>query len=412
MKRVIGVCLLLLLMVLAGGVGGGAGAFLYSQYFASPQPPQMKSQGEQLGEMGSFSQSRSPNRGPLIAALGRLEPRGNVIDIAGGLMGARLGSLEVKVGQHVKEGTILGYLDGYPEAKAQWNAAAATLAEAKTRLDAERACAQAQIVQAEIGVREARELDPLDIEAQQARVNMLMSVLANDQIDEQRLRSVTTGGVPLQKLDQQALIVSRDDQELKAAKTLLAKAKAGAQLKLQTALAQVAAAKAGLKRVEASAQVESLAMNVDLAKVRLDRTILKAPRDGCILKVLTHPGESTDRLPILKMGDTTAMYAVAEVYETDILDVEVGQTATISSRALDRQFKGTVERIGQMVFKNDVLHVDPAADADARVVEVWILLESPDETVARMTNLQVDVKIKRTVTPDRSHVDESPRPGE
>ena len=45
-----------------------------------------------------------------------------------------------------------------------------------------------------------------------------------------------------------------------------------------------------------------------------------------------------------------------------------------------------------MVFKNDVLNVDPAARADARVVEVWIDLDdTPD--VARLTNLTVDVVI-------------------
>jgi len=273
------------------------------------------------------------------------------------------------------------------------------------------AYSQVLIKQAEIGVSEARQLDPLDIQAQEDRVSLLESVLACDRNDQERLRSVASGTVSPQKLGQQDLLVRRDEQELKAARALLAKAKAGSRLKLQTALAQLEAAKAGLKRVEASGQIDSLAKNLDLAEAHLNRTILTAPSDGCILKVLTHPGETTERLPILKMGDTKAMYAVAEVYETDILDVEVGQTATVTSRALDRELKGTVERIGQMVFKNDVLHVDPAADADARVVEVWILLEPPDETVARMTNLQVDVKIKRTVPPATSRAGESTQSG-
>jgi HlyD family secretion protein len=169
------------------------------------------------------------------------------------------------------------------------------------------------------------------------------------------------------------------------------------------------AAKAGLKRVEASAQIESLAKNLDLAEARLNRTVLKAPRDGCILKVLTHPGESTDHLPILKMGDTKAMYAVAEVYETDIVLVREAQPATVTSPALTEALTGKVERIGQMVFKNDVLHVDPAADADARVVEVWILLDSP-ETVAHLTNLQVDVKIDVAVGSGRPRPDSRPHP--
>jgi HlyD family secretion protein len=58
-----------------------------------------------------------------------------------------------------------------------------------------------------------------------------------------------------------------------------------------------------------------------------------------------------------------------------------------------------------------VLHVDPAADVDARVVDVWILLDSP-ETVARMTNLQVDVKIDLTVPPGTIPDGQSTRRGE
>ena len=86
------------------------------------------------------------------------------------------------------------------------------------------------------------------------------------------------------------------------------------------------------------------------------------------------------------------MRAVAEVYETDIGPVKVGQLATISSRALPHPITGKVSRIGNMVFKNDVLNVDPAARADARVIEVWIDLDAPALT-ERLTNLTVDVVI-------------------
>jgi HlyD family secretion protein len=92
------------------------------------------------------------------------------------------------------------------------------------------------------------------------------------------------------------------------------------------------------------------------------------------------------------MGDTDKMRAVAEVYETDIGRVTVGQSATITSRALPRPLTGIVMRIGNLVFKNDVLNIDPAARADARVVEVWIELDEP-AMIERLTNLTVDVTI-------------------
>jgi HlyD family secretion protein len=96
----------------------------------------------------------------------------------------------------------------------------------------------------------------------------------------------------------------------------------------------------------------------------------------------------------LVVGDTERMRAVAEVYETDIGKVRVGQFAEISSRALPKPVKGRVARIGNMVFKNDVLNVDPAARADARVVQVWIDLDLDESALAKqLTNLTVDVLI-------------------
>jgi HlyD family secretion protein len=86
------------------------------------------------------------------------------------------------------------------------------------------------------------------------------------------------------------------------------------------------------------------------------------------------------------------MYAIAEVYETDIARVRVGQRAVIRSPALARDLEGTVERVGLKIDKNDVLTTDPVADADTRVVEVEIrILES--EAASHLTNLRVDVRI-------------------
>jgi HlyD family secretion protein len=88
------------------------------------------------------------------------------------------------------------------------------------------------------------------------------------------------------------------------------------------------------------------------------------------------------------------MYAIAEVYETDISRVKVGQPATISSRAIGRPLGGTVERIRQQVRKQDQLGTDPAARKDARIVEVEIRLDN-SAAAAALTNLQVEVLIGR-----------------
>ena len=89
------------------------------------------------------------------------------------------------------------------------------------------------------------------------------------------------------------------------------------------------------------------------------------------------------------------MYAVAEVYETDVRRVRVGQPATVRSPALAEELRGRVERVGSMVFKNDVLGIDPTADKDSRVVEVRVRLD--DSGLARdLIHLQVEVEIQTT----------------
>ena len=55
-------------------------------------------------------------------------------------------------------------------------------------------------------------------------------------------------------------------------------------------------------------------------------------------------------------------------------------------RAAAGRSLGTVDRIGLKIGKKDVLDTDPAADTDARVVEVEIRLDDPQQ-VAGLTNL-------------------------
>ncbi|MCX8071595.1 MAG: hypothetical protein N3C12_03970 [Candidatus Binatia bacterium] len=50
---------------------------------------------------------------------------------------------------------------------------------------------------------------------------------------------------------------------------------------------------------------------------------------------------------VLELGDTDGMYAVAEVYESDIGQVRVGQPAVVTSPALKDALSRTVEQIGR-----------------------------------------------------------------
>lgn len=128
------------------------------------------------------------------------------------------------------------------------------------------------------------------------------------------------------------------------------------------------------------------------ARAELALSTVKSPIAGQVLDIYARASERVGEDGILELGDTSVMYAVAEVYETDIGRVRRGQRATVSSPALAETLTGTVEQIGLKIGKKDVLSTDPVADADARVVEVKILLDQP-KRAASLTNLRVDVVI-------------------
>ncbi|MGH7806375.1 MAG: HlyD family efflux transporter periplasmic adaptor subunit, partial [Candidatus Binatia bacterium] len=137
------------------------------------------------------------------------------------------------------------------------------------------------------------------------------------------------------------------------------------------------------------------ALKADLARARaaLEKTTVRSPIRGQVIDVHAREGERVDLDGIVELAMTDEMLAVAEIYETDIGRVRIGQRATVSSPALAEPLGGKVERIGRKIGKLDVLDADPVAKTDARVVEVEIRLDDA-ERVAALTNLQVEVSIE------------------
>lgn len=170
--------------------------------------------------------------------------------------------------------------------------------------------------------------------------------------------------------------------------------------------AQINEAKANLEQIkevrpvdiqQAEAEVESAMSAVAQAKADLELAYVKAPKDGRILKIKTRAGETVqEKDGIAELGQTDEMIVVAEIYESDIAKVQLGQQVTITSesQAFKDELRGSVNRIGLQIGKKDILSTDPAATVDARVVEVNIRLNPEDsKRVAGLTNSKVIVKI-------------------
>jgi HlyD family secretion protein len=139
-------------------------------------------------------------------------------------------------------------------------------------------------------------------------------------------------------------------------------------------------------------KVAALRAQRDRAAAELELTVVRSPVDGQVLQVHARQGERVGPEGIAEIGKTQTMTVIAEVYETDIGRVRVGQRARVTSPALASPVPGVVDRIGLKIGKKDLLDVDPAAKTDGRVIEVEIRLEDPRQ-VAGLTNLEVDVVI-------------------
>ena len=185
----------------------------------------------------------------------------------------------------------------------------------------------------------------------------------------------------------------------------IAEAKATYDKTLATTKQQIAAAKATLSKISEVRSVDVIGAQAELsraqatarqAQAELAEAYVRAPSQGEILKVHSHAGESPSDKGIVEMGQTSKMMAVAEVYESDVRQIRVGQTASVTSEAgaFGQNLRGTVNYIGLQIGKQDVLNTDPAADSDSRVVEVKIAIDPTDSaSVSRLTNSKVSIKI-------------------
>ncbi len=327
-----------------------------------------------------------------VAALGRLAPEGNIIDI-GAPSSERLGRLLVQEGQSVSEGEALAYLESYAERLAEAAYVESQLRDAEASFRAETSYAQASIAEAELRLRQLRQVPLLDIRAQELQVRRLEADLTGAMVDLDRVEGWSQRGtIAQQEVDHQRLQVRRLQEDLNRTSAILDKRQTEYETNLRLARASLQTAQANLVRAQAKVQLNTLEKNLELAQTRTARAVLRAPAAGRILQILTYPGETFGPQPLLKMANMRQMYAIAEVYETDIGLVHAGQQATVSSPALPQALTGRIIHIGRTIGKNDILSIDPAAATDARVVEVKIRLDQ-SEPAASLLNLQVDVVI-------------------
>ncbi|MEM8545295.1 MAG: efflux RND transporter periplasmic adaptor subunit, partial [Cyanobacteria bacterium P01_H01_bin.119] len=237
-----------------------------------------------------------------------------------------------------------------------------------------------------------------DISTQQATIARLEAEVNNARAEYQRYESLyQQGAISASEHDARALTYTTAQRQLQEAEAALDRTRS-------TSLEQIEQARATLNRIAevrpvdiatAEAEVEAAIAAVAEAEANLAQTSVRSPIDGQILKIHSRPGERVADEGIVVVGQTEQMQVIVEVYQSDIAQVAMGQTAEITSPVLPEPLQGTVERIGLQIEPQQVVNEDPAANIDARVIEVHINLdEATSQRVAGLTNLQVTATIR------------------
>lgn len=338
-----------------------------------------------------------------VTALGRLAPKGEIIKLSAPTSSTagsnRVEQLLVKEGDPVKARQIIAILDNRDRLQAAVTEAERSVNVARAKLGKIKAGAkQGEIAsqRAKIAYLEAQRRG--DIAVQAATVERLKAEVGNAEIEAQRYESMYRDGASSASVrDNKRLVWDTAQKSLQEAEATLARTQS-------IRLPELEEAKATLNQIteirdvdvqEAQAEVDRAIAAVNQSKANLKQAYVRSLQDGTVLYINTRAGELVSDRGIVELGETNPMYAVAEVYQSDVGKVRSGQKVRVKSDSIADELQGTVERSGYQVRRQTVVNTDPSENIDSRIVEVWIRLdEASSQKAAKFTNLQVKVAIE------------------
>lgn len=336
-----------------------------------------------------------------IAALGRLEPASEIIRLSApiALDGDRVSQLLVQQGDQVTKGQVIAILDSrdklqnaLDQAREQVQVAQAKLAQVKAGAKTGEIAAQ----QAMITRLQADQQG--EMAAQAAEIQRWQAEVRTAQAEFDRFNTLyQQGAIAASNLDSKRLALDTAHAQLR-------QAQAKQQQAAKSLDAQLSETRATLNRIAevrpvdvqtVAAEVNSAIAAMKRAETELEQAYIRAPLAGQILKVQTRRGEKIRESGIADLAQTDQMAVVAEVYQSDIEKVKVGQTAMITGQGFSGELQGTVSEIGLQVNKQNVFSNQPGENLDRRVIDVKIrLTPEASKRVSSLTNLQVQTAIR------------------
>lgn len=336
-----------------------------------------------------------------VTALGRLEPQGKVIKLSAAVSaeGSRVEKLLVKEGDRVKAGQAIAILNSRDRLQAALKEAQEQVKVAQANLNRTKAGAKRGEIAAQKAAIARLEAERQgDINAQAATIERFQAEVRNAQAEDERYQQLyQQGAISASQRDNKRLNLETAQKSLQEAQAQLNRTQSTSQQQVKEATATLdeIAEVRGVDVESAQAEVNRAVAAMNLAKVNLEQAVVRSPQNGQVFEIHAYPGELVSNDGIADIGQTSQMYVIAEVYESDIGKVRSGQQVRIFGDNLPIELQGIVDRKGLQVRRQNVINTDPVSNIDNRVVEVHIRLdEASSQKAATLTNMQVKAVIE------------------
>ena len=285
----------------------------------------------------------------LVAGPGRVEPISEDIQIGSELSG-KLKSVNVEEGDSIKRGAVLAvlmngdYQAQVLSAEAQVNAREATLRKVVN------------------GARQQERAEAL------STVHETEAVMNNANAEMERRRQLFTAGV-----------ISREEYERYSREYDVSRAKYHEASEHHSLVDDRAREE---DQAMAEADLRLAKANLEDAKARYEKTIIRSPIDGTVLRKHHRNGESVSNSstvpdPIVTIGDKNVLRVRVDVDETEVSKVRVGQKAYVTADAFgDKRFWGRVVRVSEQLGPKNIRTDEPTERVDRKILETLVELES------------------------------------
>ena len=149
--------------------------------------------------------------------------------------------------------------------------------------------------------------------------------------------------------------------------------------------------------LERQADVAAAKASVEQARSQLASAEVRSPLDGQLIRIYSWPGMKQTDEGLAVIGRTDSMQVWAQVFQTDVNRLRIGQLATVKAETggFEGEVQATLKSIIGKVSQRDLFAVAANNDVNARVILVKLdIAPEFQQQLSNLSGLNVIVRFK------------------